>query len=146
MGAKWSRGSLDITEKRLQNISGNVRKEMVSDMTFIAEQGAQEMQHYIEERGTAYSEYRANVLGRGTTGRHDTGTMVDAVEHRVTSYATVVNAEVGWLNTFFDYFRMQDNGTNEITAMFALRDASTTMRAKLKAAGPHIIARALSRK
>jgi hypothetical protein len=145
MGAQWARGSLDIEAKRLQNISGKVRKEMESDITFIAEQGAQYMQELIETRGTEFSAYRASVLGRGTPGRHDTGTMVDAVGFRVTSYPTVVNAEVGWIEDFMEYFGFQERGTQFVTAMFALMDASQEMKDQLKAAGPHIIERALSR-
>lgn len=145
MGAQWSRGSLDIYEKKLQNLHGNARKAIVSDMTFIAEQGAQDMQNYIEERGTEYSEYRANVLGRGTTGRHDTGKMEDDVEYRITQTPTVVNAEVGWINEFLAYFGYQEKGTRWIQPMFALRDASTTMKARLAAAGPGILQKAMGK-
>lgn len=145
MGARWSRGSLDITQDRLKNINGKVRKEIESDMEFIAEHGAQYMQQLIEERGTDYSVYRATVLGRGTTGRHDTGKMVDAVDYRVTSYPTVVNAEVGWIDEFMEYFDIQERGRGFVEAMFALRDASLEMKDELKKAGPHIIERALRR-
>lgn len=141
--ARWSRNGLDLYGKRLENIHGNVRKSIIEDTTFIAEQGAQEMQGYIEERGTTYSRYRAEILSRGTSGRHDTGEMVDAVGYRVTSYPTRVNAEVGWLEDYQKRFAFQEKGTAYIEAMYALRDASSTMRERFRTAGPGIIEKAL---
>lgn len=143
MGARWSRNGLDIYEKRLQNIHGNARKVIESDVSFIAEQGAQEMQANIEARGTEYSRFRAEILGRGTTGRNDSGDMVNAVEWRVTSFPTRVNAEVGWLDEYKKYFAFQEKGTAYIKAMYALRDASSNMRDQFRAAGPGIIDKAL---
>ena len=143
MGIQRSRTGLDLMQKKLQNVDGNVRRILVDDLNFIAEQGAQEMQQYIRERGTAYSEYRYSRGQGNSAGREDTGTMLEAVGYTVTSYKTRVNAEVGWLEDFKKYFDYQERGTRWIEPMYALRDASATMRDIFKERGAELIARAL---
>lgn len=139
MGAKWARGTLDMRARNMQNIHGKVRNRIVDNMQRIASEGAEEMEQNIETRGTSWSHYRANVLGRGTEGRHDEGVMVGAVDHRVTSHPKAVNAEIGWLDEFQDYFRTQELGLGVVEPMFALRDAANTMKDRLRDMGPEII-------
>lgn len=139
MGVRWTRVTLEDKQRKLgQAIS--VVQEAKGYMETIAEQGAQEMQEYIETRGTDYSAYRSSHLGRGTSGRHDSGEMVDDVSYRVVSQEQgVVNAEFGWIEDFMAYFGYQEKGTRFVKAMYALRDASTSARDKLKRAGDEII-------
>ena len=146
MGARWARGSLQYITQDYRQIPINVDNRLLRVMGDIAESGAEEMQQNIEDRGTEYSLYRATVLGRGTTGRHDTGTMVEAVEHRVeVPVPHVVNAMAGWLDEFLTYFGLQEKGTEYIPAMHALRDAGDNMRARLKEEAPSILRNARRR-
>ena len=146
MGARWSRGSLQYITEDYRKIPINVDNRLMQVMGSIASDGAIEMQENIESRGTAYSAYRAQVLGRGTTGRHDTGDMVNAVESRVeVPVPHVVNAMFGWLDDFMAYFGYQEKGTEYIPAMHALRDAGDNMRRRLKDEAPGILRNAKRR-
>ena len=84
-----------------------------------------EVHKFIETRGTAWSSYRYNVLGRGNSpGRNDTGRMKGAVDYEVIDDALLF----GWIYDQEDYFLYQEDGTSgqrSIPPMFALRDAAT---------------------
>lgn len=140
MGVRWTRISLEDRQRRFRQAI-NTLPEAKSDMADLGKQVAQTMQHNIESRGTAYSAYRSSVLGRGTGGRHDTGTMVDAVDSRVTAYSGVVNAEAGWINDFEQYFNYQEKGTRQVEAMHALADAAQEGRDQLDRVGEHVLER-----
>jgi hypothetical protein len=117
-----------------------ITPKIISDMEFLTAHGAEAMQQNIENtyqnpaKETPYSAERF-ATGIGTEGRHETGTMVNAVDHEVKFLpGGTVNGSFGWVNEFLAYFGYQENGTRNIAPMYALRDARTEVAPQFLAA------------
>lgn len=70
---------------------------------------------YISSRGTEKS---------GKAGRVETGNMLQSFDGAVTNGRNEISGEVGWLDELPDYAIFQEYGTQFVSAMYALRDAS----------------------
>lgn len=94
----------------------------------LGEETANEIKANIATRGTAKS---------GKVGRIDTGTMINAVDYRVTGSDLKWGLKVGWIYGLIKYFRFQEYGfthTNgdAIEPMYAMRDAWTNAQDKAR--------------
>lgn len=145
MGSKFSRANVIQDWQGRLHASAQAMHSVDSDLAFLAEQSAQDMQHLIASRPT-HSDWAKQ---EGRTGRVDSQKMVDAVEFRRNPHASrlVFSWEFGWLDTFMKYFRYQEEGFNHIYAgpiepMFALRDASMEARDRLTLLGTQIFEKA----
>lgn len=145
MGVQFSRANI------IDDLSGRIAavpKAVASvdkDLSALASASAEEMKHYIRTRGTAYSN------SQGRAGRVVTGDMVNDVSYRKIPIGdpTVHIWEFGWIGRFQKYYKYQEEGFNHVAAgavigMFALKDASTTARDRMRLVAKEILARAIA--
>jgi hypothetical protein len=116
----------DKLQSRLDNLKVDLDTSAAEEgLDNIGKAAVREVHKFIETRGTAWSSYRYNKLGRGNSaGRNDTGRMKAAVDYEVIDDSVIF----GWIYDQEDYFIYQEEGTTgtrSITPMFALRDAAT---------------------
>jgi hypothetical protein len=142
MGARWSRAAVIQDYQGKLHEFPKVIKEANRFLEEIALAGADEMKGYIANRGTGYSQ------SQGRSGRIESGTMYDAVQHRPNPNVAnnVFSWEFGWIGVYLSYFGYQEKGFRHtggtsVEPMYALRDASTTARDKMVALGPIILAK-----
>lgn len=141
MGVRFSRAAaIQDIEGRLHAVPSVIKKGD-GYLEQIAREGAQEMQHYIASRGTSYSQ------SQGRSGRVDTETMINDVGYHRNPHAStkVFSWEFGWIDEFLSYFGLQEKGFRHtggtsVEPMYALRDASTTVRDRMALLGPVILA------
>lgn len=146
MGVRFSRANIiQDFERRIKTVGPEAMKQVDSDLEFLAEESAQEMQQYISTRGTRYSHEQ------GRAGRVDTENMLNSVSYRKNPNQSdrVHSWEFGWVENFEKYFTYQEKGFRNwrsgegVIGMFALRDAATSARDRLVHLGPKIIAKAV---
>lgn len=141
MAVRWSRANaIDDIEERIRRLGTDALKSVDSDLEHLARESAQEMQQYIASRGTAKS---------GKTGRIESEEMINDVSYRkIPATSPKVHLwEFGWVETWYKYFKYQEEGFNHVggssvPGMFALKDASTTARDRIKELGPLILQKA----
>lgn len=111
---------------RLRSASQKLKDDAGSVAEDSAEYGAELMRKYIETRGTGY-------IGRGARatadGRIDTGLMYDSVGvSTVRHNPSGVAVNFGWVDEVQAYFAFQEEGTQRISPMHALLDATVQTR------------------
>ena len=127
-----------------------ITPKIAADMEVLSELGAKTMVENIETNYQApYSAIRY-ASGVGTAGRHETGTMADAVTHELQFLpGDIINGRFGWINDYLAYFGYQENGFGHVGGghvipMYALRDARTEVAPKFFEA-MHAIARSVGK-
>lgn len=136
MGARFRRNTLEDMAHDMRGVAVGAVPELHDRMEELGQRTESDIQRRITESYTRTGEARV-ASGRGShAGRRVEDVMYNAVEHRTTSpVPAVVNSEVGWINTFLEYFGFQEKGTRYIPAMHALRDAGDEARDELKELG-----------
>jgi hypothetical protein len=115
-------------------------EKVVSDMTL---EGQDMLKDMIRTRGTGKTwsrTYVKNGISRSASrpGRVWTGDMLDNIEEDVNVSADAVMGSFGWINTYEDYYGLQDVGFTqsrtgiEIAGMFAMADAADWARIEFK--------------
>jgi hypothetical protein len=145
MGVRFSRANIiDDLSGRIAAVPAAIAS-VDGDLSVLASQSAEEMKHYIGTRGTAYSQ------SQGREGRVVTGDMQNDVSFRKIPIGdpTVHIWEFGWVGRFKKYYKFQEEGFNHITTgavvgMFALKDAATTARERMRLISREILARAIA--
>lgn len=118
------RGGRDVSviARDMRVSADSIKAEANEALLASAEKGAVKLQDYLEAATTPTGERRV-AAGGISAGRHDTGTMVGAVNYsdRVRRQGTVSFAQWGWFaDVFQQYFRDQDEGAGKIPAARAL--------------------------
>lgn len=118
MGARWVRqGRRGPGGEDYRNMSRELQVIVMEEMTAAAQAGEREAKRYISVAGTrrqwngSFPDLKQGGGRRSapSRGRINTGEMRDAITYRVVRGATV-QARVGWLNEYEDYFGFQDEG------------------------------------
>lgn len=143
MGVQYSRAALLDIEEQYRSLGPAAEGMMDEQLSAIAEEGAEGVRQGIETASTPYG------LSQGRGGRSDParGSMLADVKVRKIPIAdpTVRIWEFGWIENFEKYYTFQEGGFTHwvshklIPGMFALRDASTAARVRMKTVGPTII-------
>lgn len=145
MGVRFSRANaIDDLTGRVARVPAAIAS-VDKDLAELAAASAEEMKGYISTRGTEYSR------SQGREGRIDSGEMINDVTFRKIPIPdpTVHIWEFGWIDTFLKYFKYQEEGFNHVyggsvIGMFALKDASTTARDRIRVLGGVILRRAIA--
>lgn len=125
------RADLRRLRYRIENLVPDTLDQAEEIMDETVQEGAAMMRRYIETRGTERS---------GKTGRIETGSMRDNVEHNTQRFAKSVRGEFGWGvagGRHEDYYEYQEHGFRwmgrddiHVPPMHALLDATIQMREK----------------
>ena len=133
--ARWSRTSRrGPGGESYKEMSSELQSIIMDEMIAAAQAGEKEARRYISVAGTRrtwqggpFPDLKQGGGERSgpSRGRVNTGAMRDAITYRVVRGATV-QARVGWLNDYEDYFGFQDVG---FTAGGYRERVSSTIRA-----------------
>ena len=112
--------TVDITRmlSHFKNFEQVIKEEGATILAQAGEVGGNEMRRIIDVSTTDWGEYRMS-QGRASAGRRETEAMYSSVG------AKVVNgkAKWGWITGTLNYFKYQENGTQTIAGMYALKDS-----------------------
>ena len=136
-GARWTRRSLADDANNFSNLEPMVRRLVVEAVSRVAEETEQYAKDEIQNnRGTGKSWTAARGANWDRTGaspgRDDTGRMRNAIKSTVNTGSTV-QARVGWLDEYEDYFGYQEDGfehqfAGAVKGMGLMKDVSSKSR------------------